>query len=399
MATPSSITPGPPLKIGYAISLTGALGANGRSARLAHQIWEEDVNRRGGLLSRPVQMIAHDDQTNAALVPGIYARLLDDDKVDLVVGGYGTNTILPALPLVAERNRFFVGLMGLGVNAHLDYPNYFAMIPTGQNPNAALTEGFFEIAAAQRPRPETVAFLAADAEFARNPVLGGKENARRYGLRIVGEVTYPLSTEDFSSIVRRLKGLAPDVLFVCSYIDDSIRIVRSITAEGYTPKLLGGSMIGPQSALVKTTLGPLLNGFVNYEYWLPVPKMMFLGASELMQTYQSRAVKEGVDPLGHYMAPMAYAQMQVVEQAVTATQGLDDDRLAAYTRRTTFETVVGEVAFGRYGEWAKPRVLQIQFQNVKDHSLEQFRGAHTQVIVAPSDWASGELIYPYSDAR
>jgi branched-chain amino acid transport system substrate-binding protein len=399
LGTQSSKASGGPLKIGYSISLSGPLGANGQSARLAHQLWEEDVNRRGGLLGRRIQMVPYDDQTNASLVASLYARLLDVDKVDLIIGGYGTNTLRPAMPIVMDRKRFFVGLMGLGVNSQLDYPSYFAMIPTGPRPNAALTEGFFELAAAQQPKPQTVALLAADAEFARNPVLGGQENARRYGLRIVGEEDYPLSTEDFAPIMRRLAALAPDVLFICSYLDDSIRIVQAITESGYAPKLVGGSMIGPQSAVVKTTLGPLLNGFVNYEYWLPVPKMMFPGSREFMDAYQSRAIEEGVDALGYYMAPLAYAQMQVVEQAITATQGLEDERLAEYTRRATFKTVVGDVAFGSHGEWTESRVLQVQFQGVKGHGVDQFKDARTQVVVAPGAWASGDLIYPYARAR
>jgi branched-chain amino acid transport system substrate-binding protein len=273
------------------------------------------------------------------------------------------------------------------------------MVPTGPHPNTALTEGFFELAAAQRPKPQTVAFLAADAEFARNPVLGGQENARRYGLRFVAEEHCPLSTEDFTSLMRKLEAHAADVLFICSYIEDSIRIVRTITERGYAPKLVGGSMIGPQSTIVKTTLGPLLNGFVNYEYWLPVPKMMFAGARELMDAYQSRATNAGVDALGYYMAPRAYAQIQVVEQAISATQGLEDERLAEYTRHATFKTVVGNVTFGRHGKWAESRVLQVQFQNVKDHGVDQFKDARTQVVVAPSAWASGDLIYPHGRAR
>lgn len=392
----STLDTAKPLKIGYAISLSGALGANGKSARLAHQIWEDDINRKGGLLGRRVQLVAYDDQTNAALVPGLYARLLDEDHVDLIIGGYGTNTLLPAMPLVMERKRFFVGLMGLGVNSTLDYPNYFVMAPTGPHPNTALTEGFFELAASQLPRPQTVALLAADAEFAHNPVLGGRENARRYGLRVIAEHSYALSTEDFTPIVRKLEALAPDVLFICSYLEDSVRIVRAITDLKYAPKLVGGSMIGPQSAMVKTTLGPLLNGFVNYEYWLPVPKMMFAGTRDFIENYQSRAVKEGVDALGFYTAPMAYAQLQVLEQAITATAGLEDARLAEYTRQATFETVVGKVKFGQYGEWQQARVLQVQYQNVKGHDVEQFKDARTQVVVAPSDWASGKLIYPYA---
>jgi branched-chain amino acid transport system substrate-binding protein len=110
----SSNAPSAPLKIGCSISLSGPLAANGQSARLAHRIWEEDVNRKGGLLGRSVQLIHYDDQTNASLVPGLYARLLDVDKVDMIIGGYGTNSLLPAMPLVIERKLFFVGLMGLG---------------------------------------------------------------------------------------------------------------------------------------------------------------------------------------------------------------------------------------------------------------------------------------------
>src|SRR5882757_1196369 len=161
-----------PIRIGYCLSLTGPVADNSRSAQLAHEIWREDVNSRGGLLGRRVELICYDDHADASLVPGIYKQLMDEDKVDLVIGGYGTNTVLPAMPLIMERKRFFIGLMGLGVNNTLLYPNYFAMIPTGPDPNAALTEGFFALAAEQTQRPVTVALLSADAEFSRTPVLG-----------------------------------------------------------------------------------------------------------------------------------------------------------------------------------------------------------------------------------
>jgi branched-chain amino acid transport system substrate-binding protein len=387
--------PDSPIKIGYSMSLTGALAENGRSARLAHEIWAEDVNARGGLLGCRVELVCVDDGTDAWKVPGIYSRLLDVDKVDLIVGGYGTNTIAPAMPLVIERRRYFVGLMGLGVNAELQYPNYFVMIPTGPRPNSALTEGFFSLAAAQKPRPATVAIVAADAEFARNPVIGARENARRFGLEIVHERLYALSTVDYEPIVRELEAVGAEILFLCSYLDDSVGIIRAIAQGRYRPKMLGGGMIGPQTTPVKTALGPLLNGLVNYDYWLPVPSMMFTGVKELIDSYQARAPAAGVDPLGYYMAPNAYAQMQVVEQAVLATGTLEDQPLAEYTRHATFDTVVGRVRFGPGGEWAQPRVVQVQFQNVNDHSVDQFRDTSTQVVVAPVELASGDLIYPY----
>ena len=157
-------------------------------------------------------------------------------------------------------------------------------------------------------------------------------------------------------------------------------------------------MIGPQNTAVKTTLGPLLNGFVNYEYWAPVPRMMFPGVQELLNTYQARAGAAGVDLLGHYMAPLAYAQMQVVAQAVEATGGFDDASLSAYARGATFHTVMGDIRFGINGEWPEPRVLQVQFQGIAGHEADQFKDGSRQVVVAPSAMASGQLIFPYAEA-
>jgi branched-chain amino acid transport system substrate-binding protein len=387
-----------PIRIGYCLSLTGPLAGNSRSARLAHDIWREDINSRGGLLGRPVELVCYDDRADASHVPGLYKRLIDEDKVDLVVGGYGTNTVLPAMHLIMERQRFFVGLMGLGVNNTLAYPNYFAMIPTGPDPNAALTEGFFALAAEQSPRPATVALLSADAEFSRNPILGAKANSEKYGFRIVHEATYPLTTDDFKPVIDAVAKSGCDLLFLCSYLGDSIGLVRCIHAHPFRPKMVGAGMIGPQNTAVKTTLGPLLNGFVNYEYWVPVPKMIFPEVQEMLNTYRARASDVGVDPLGHYMAPLAYSQMQVVAQAVEATGGVDDTVLSAFTRDNTFSTVMGDVKFGKNGEWAHPRVLQVQFQGVAGHEADQFKDGSRQVVVAPKSMASGQLIYPYAKA-
>ena len=256
-----------PIRIGYCLSLTGPLSGNSRSARLAHDIWREDVNARGGLLGRPVELVCYDDHADASRVPGLYQRLMDEDKVDLAIGGYGTNTVLPAMPLIMERQRFFVGLMGLGVNNALSYPNYFAMIPTGPDPNAALTEGFFQLASAQTPRPLTVALVSADAEFSRNPILGAKANAKKYGFLIVHEATYPLAIENFTPVIDAVAESSCDLLFLCSYLDDSIGLVRAIHAHPFRPKMVGGGMIGPQNTAVKTTLGPCSTP----PYVLPAP--------------------------------------------------------------------------------------------------------------------------------
>src|SRR5450631_3111898 len=187
----ASAQSGQPIKIGYSMAMTGGLAANGKSALLAQKIWEEDVNAKGGLLGRPVKLIYYDDQSNPATVPGIYTKLLDIDKVDLLIGPYATAQIAPAMPIVIQRNKLFIGLLGLAVNTEFNYPNYFAMIPSGPDPKPAFTKGFFEIAMAQSPKPQTVAIVAADQEFSRNAPDGARETAQKAGVKILYDKTYP----------------------------------------------------------------------------------------------------------------------------------------------------------------------------------------------------------------
>ena len=388
-----------PIRIGYCLSLTGPLASNGNTARLAHQIWQKNINRNGGLLGRKVEMICIDDETNPKLVPDIYKRLLDEEKVDLVIGGYGDNSVSPAMPLVMERNRYLIGLMALAVNATFNYANYFVMIPTGPHPAEALTEGFFGLAAGQSPKPETMAILAADAPFSKSPIQGAKAHANTLGFNVVSETLYPLSATDLAPFIRQLKSINPDILFFCSYLNDSAALLRGLNEVGLEPKIVGGAMIGPQNGSIKAQLGPLLNGIVNYEYWLPVPKMMYTGVAEMIAEYQSLSSSAGADPLGYYVAPQAYAQMQVVEQAVVGTSSLDDAKLAKFTRDTSFKTVLGDVKFGAGGGWSEARVLTVQYQNIHTNDLVNFKDASTQAVVWPSGLASGSLIYPYAKAK
>jgi branched-chain amino acid transport system substrate-binding protein len=398
-AAPAAAQTGEPVKIGYSMALTGGLAPNGKSALLAQKIWEEDVNAKGGLLGRPAKLIYYDDKSSPAEVPSIYTKLLDIDKVDLIIGPYATAQIAPAMPIVIQRKKTFVALLGLAVNSEFNYPNYFAMIPSGPDAKPAFTKGFFDVAMAQDAKPQTVAIVAADQEFSRNAADGARENAQKAKLKVVYDKTYPPSTTDFAPIVRAIAATNPDIVVVCSYPPDSVGMVRAVNEIGFKPKMIGGGLVGLQATAIKTQLGPLLNGWTTYDFWLPVPKMDFPGVADLIKRYQARAAAEGVDPLGYYMAPWGYAQLQVLQQAVEGTKSLDDAKLGDYIRANTFKTVVGDVKFGAKGEWAQSRVLQVQFQNVKGNDVAQFKDISTQVVVSPPAYESGKVIYPYEKAK
>ena len=399
LAGPTGAQSGAPIKIGYSMSLTGGLAPNGRSALLAQRIWEEETNAKGGMLSRPVKLIYYDDKSSPSEIPAIYTKLLDIDRVDLIIGAYGTALTAAAMPIVIQRKKTFIGLLRLAVNSQFNYPNYFVMGPYGPDAKPAFTRGFFDVALAQNPKPQTVAIVAADQEFSRNAADGARENMKQSGLRFVYDRAYPPATVDFAPIVRAIAAANPDLVVVCSYPPDSVGMVRAVNELGFKPKAIGGAMVGLQSPAIKAQLGPLLNGFINYEFWLPVPKMQFPGVADLISRYQARAAAEGVDPVGYYMPPWAYAQLQVLQQAAEATKTLDDATLGDYIRAHSFTTVVGDVKFGTKGEWVQSRVLQVQYQNIKGHDLAQFKDMSTQVVVAPAEYASGEPVYPYESAK
>jgi len=389
-----------PIKIGFGMALTGGLAANGKAALLAMQIWEEEANAKGGLLGRPIKLIYYDDQSNPSTVPGIFTKLLDVDKVDFVVGDYGTNLLAPAMPIVIQHKMTFLGLFGLDVNHEFQYPKYFSMVPTGgPDPAGSFSQGFFAIAEAQNPKPKSIAIVAADAEFSRNAADGARAQAKKAGMNIVYDKTYPPNTTDYTPIVRAIDATNPDLVFSASYPPDAVGMVRAASEIGIKAKMFGGGLVGLQFTSIKTQLGPLLNGIVNYDFWEPAKTLQSAEVAEFLTKYQAKAASAGVDPLGYYLPPFAYANLQALAAAVESTKSLDQDKIADFLRTSTVKTIVGDIKWGPNGEWAEPRVLAVQFHDVKGSDLEQFRDDSKQTILWPAKYATGKVVYPYTEAK
>ncbi len=393
MSSPALAQSGP-IKIGGTMPLTGGNASIGKVAQATAQIWADDINKRGGLLGRKVELMIYDDQTNPTLVPGLYTKLLDVDKVDLLIGT-GTNLVAPAMPLLIERKRLIVANLALAVNDPFNYDKYFQIMPYGPNGKDELARGFFEIAAKLNPKPKTVALVGADAEFANNALEGARDHAKRLGFRVVYDKSYPPNQVDFLSVVRAIAATKPDLVFVGSYVADTSGLVRAAAEVKLKCTLFGGAMVGLQVAALKQQLSGVINGVVNYELYLPEPTMQFQGTRELINRYRAVAGTQGLDQLGFYVPPTTFAQLQVLEQAVTATKSLQDEVLADYLRKNPFKTVMGDIRFGARGEWAEPRILMTQFQKVNGKELGQFDQPGTQVILYPEKFRSGQLVTPF----
>jgi branched-chain amino acid transport system substrate-binding protein len=388
-----------PVRIGFGMSLTGPLAPGGKQCLLAMEIWRDEINAKGGLIGRPVELISYDDQSNPSNVPGIYAKLIDVDKVDLLVSPFATNQIAPAMPIVIQKKLVYMALFGTGVNDDFKYDRYFQILPNGPESKRSLSIGYFDVAMRMAPKPQTVAIVGAAAEFSQNVLAGARANIEEAGLKIVYDRSYPPTTTDFTPIVHSIQAANPDLVFVASYPPDSAGMVRSVNELNYRPRMFGGAMIGLSFTNIKTQFGAALNGIVTNDNYVPEPTMNFPGVEEFLARYQARAPAAGIDPLGYFLAPFAYGAMQILAQAVTAVGVIDQAKLAAHLHQARFSTIVGEVKFGPLGEWEKSRILTIQYQGIRGSDLAQFKQPGKQVILYPPELKSGELIQPFAMAR
>lgn len=391
----SSAMAAEPIKIGFSMALTGGLAANGKAALLAMQMWADDVNKKGGLLGRPVKLIHYDDQSNPATVPSLYTKLIDLDKVDLVVSPYGTNLIAPAMPVVMQKGMTMMSLFGVGVNKQFNYDRYFQIMPLGVESGHAIPNAFFEVVKTLNPKPTSIAIVGADAEFGKITADAARDIAKKMGLKIVYDRSYPPSAVDFAPIARAIQNATPDLVFIASYPIDSVGLYRAINEIGLKAKLVGGGAVGPQFTAIKAQLGPFLNNALGYELYVPSKTMNFPGIQEFIARYQKQATGQGVDPLGFYVPPFIYSAMEVIGQAVEKSKSLDQKVLAKTIHDNEFPTIVGKIRFAPNGEWTEPRVLMVQYRGIEGNGVDQFREADRYSILYPPAFKSGDVVVPY----
>jgi branched-chain amino acid transport system substrate-binding protein len=382
-----------PIKLGTSAPLTGGLAPNGRAYLLTIQIFIEDINAAGGINGRPLQLVYYDDQSNPANVPPLYTKLLDVDKVDLVCG-QGTNDVTPAMPIVMEHGYVMMAMFALAVNDKFRYPRYFQTMPYGPDGGEAISAGFFDNAMKLDPKPKTVALVGADAEFSKTAVAGARAQAKKLGLKIVYDRTYPPNTVDYGPIIRAIAASSPELLYIGSYPIDSVGLIRSARELRFAPKMFGGGMVGTQATSLKSELGDLLNDVVSYELYTPAAAKFWPDVDKLLARYQPRAAPAGVDAQGFYIPPFTYCSLEILAQTV-AKVGLDQDKMAQYMHANTFKTIVGDIKFGESGEWAEPRMLTVQFRGVKGQGIEQFKDPGTEIILDPPAYRTGTLQAPF----
>ena len=268
---------GNPIKVGMTLALTGAGAPAGKMLQAAIEIWRDDINAKGGMLGRPVEVIIYDDQSNPANVPNLYTKLISVDKADLFLGPYGTNYVAPVMPTIIQNKKMLISYTAIGINDQYKYDKYFSMVPVGSDGVNAFSKGFFEMAAKQNPKPQTVAIIAADAEFAQSAAQGAREEMKKHGFKLIFDKSYPPNTTDFTPVMRAVQAANADIVYAGAYPPDSVGLVRAANEIGLNPKMFGGALIGQLVTPIKAQLGAVQNGLVIQESFVPSPKLNFPG--------------------------------------------------------------------------------------------------------------------------
>jgi branched-chain amino acid transport system substrate-binding protein len=363
MAVPAAAQQNP-IVIGGTLGLTGAYAEPSTDYKFVYDRWVEEVNKKGGLLGRPVKLIIYNDESTPTVAQALYNRLLDQDKVDIVIAPYTTFVGGAVVPIVMSHNKVLFNGGFVGINIFKQNKGSIVGSFTYQEPD--YTRGLFEMLGSlpADQRPKRLAIFTSQNPFTVvvRAGVGGQGGALNYaktaGIPVVLDEQYPPTTSDFNGLVQKAKAANVDMVLALGLPNDTLNIARTLHQQGLKPAVFCtcGSQVTTLSAWPK--LGEAAEGgFGTTVSW---PTQGYPGLSELAEVFKTR----GYETLPTY-AIVGYAILQVVEQAVNGTKSVDQEKLKAYIHSNEFKTAAGTFRYQDDGTPVYSQAL-IQFQKGKN---------------------------------
>lgn len=359
----------PPIRIGVTVSETGDYAELGKSQLEGMLMWADDVNARGALLGRKVEIVHYDDESDPEKSAALYEQLINRDKVDLLLGPYSSDVTLAASE-VAERHGF-------------------PMVATGAASSRIWSRGHENIFQTDAPASEymtlplefakekglsRIALVYADVEFPREVAEGVRTLAAEHGMQIVYDKAYPNGNTEFSGIVRQIKRANPDIVIGGTYFDDSIALVRAARSDGLNPKMMVLT-VGPASREFGSVLGDDANGIMGVVAWMRSGKLPM--AYDFSFRYKE---KFGHNASVH--AAYGYCGGQVLEAAVRLAGSLDKDKIRDQLQNMVFTSILGGYRVDDSGKQLAKTTFAMQWQD------------GYRLLVLPKKNADAPVLYP-----
>jgi branched-chain amino acid transport system substrate-binding protein len=351
-----------PIRVGGTLSLTGPLSATGLVHKFAGEIYVDRINKRGGLLGRPVEWVLKDDQSKPDVARTLYEQLITSDKVDLLIGPYGTGNTLSAMG-VAQRYGKTLVHHTFGIPNLAKYEQQFPAWSLGPEPEKSIPNVVLDALAASSKPPKTIAVVTSKFPSVHFVALGAREVAKQRGLKEVLFLEWDFGNRDFGPIAGRLKDANPDFIWAGALGLEGNQLLDAMKKIDYAPLHHFYHVPAP----VPMLKAPEANGALAITIFEDHPPFTNNPvAAELVATYRERAQKANLpDTAVETQAAASFSAWQIIEAAVLATKGLDDKAMAAWLRANKVDTIQGRLRFNERGNFGDDlnRVKQVQNGN------------------------------------
>lgn len=372
---------GPPIRIGSTLALTGPLSGTAIIHKLTGEIYVEQLNKKNGLLGRPVEWILRDDQSKPDLARTLYEQLITVDKVDLIIGPYATPNIVSAMG-VAQRYGKMLVHHTMGIPSLAKYDMQFPAWSVGPNPETTVPNTLFDALAASPKPPKTIAIVTSKFPSVFLMSVGAREVAKKRGLTEVLFLEWEFGNRDYGPIANRVKDAKPDFVFVGAIGLEGNLLLDAMKKIDYVPPLhyYMYPAPGPLAKLPEANGALAASIFEQHPPFTNNPV-----AAEFVKIYNDRAAKAGLaDNAVETQAAASFSTWQVLEAAVTATNSLDDKVLAQWLKKNRVDTIQGRLRFDNTNNYGDDLMRVKQVQNGQ------------WVTVWPKEWAApgAKLITP-----
>jgi branched-chain amino acid transport system substrate-binding protein len=363
-----------PIRIGSTLALTGPLASLGIIHKVTAEIYVDDLNKRGGLLGRPVEWILRDDQSKPELTRTIYEQLITADKVDLLQSPYATASILAAMGVAQRYNKLLLHT-SFGIPKLAKYDMQFQTAGSAFDPEVVWPNHIFDAAATLPKPPKTIAIVTSKFPSVHAISAGAREVLKKRGLQSVLDIEYEFGNRDFGPIASRVKDANPDFLWGGTNGIDPVLMLEAMKRIDYRPPAQVHLFPAP-GPMIKVPEAQGSLALANFEAHPPFTDDPTI--AQFVKTYAERSKEAGIQyPVVDTQAAIMYAAWQVLETAVTATKSLDDKTLAAWLKKNQVKCLFGTL------RWDGPQNYVEGTDLYKVKQLQQGKW----LVVHPSQWA------------
>jgi branched-chain amino acid transport system substrate-binding protein len=358
-----------PIKIGASLSLTGTYAKPGTYQKEGYEVCADELNAKGGLLGRKVEFVMYDDQSSTQTAQRLYEKLITEDKVDVVMGPYSSGITESVAGISEKYKKVMVSPLAATTSIFRQGRKYIFMVIS---PAEVYLEGLVDMAAKRGLK--TIAIVNEDTLFPKATVAGTADLAKKRGLQIVLQESYPKGNTDFSAMLVKIKAANPDVIAAATYFDDAVAITRQMKELNVNPKMFGVTVGGdiPEFYTLLKQNAEYVYGSTQWDEALPYP-----GQKEFLAAYAKKFKHEP-----SYHAAAGYAGCLIYAEAAKRAKSLDSDLVRAELLKLKIRTAFGDYAVDQDGFQVAHKMVMIQWQDAK------------RLVVWPDDLANAKMRYP-----